>query len=731
VVASEVNAHTSSHAAAAAAATSPDVVLFCGNGATAASNKLVRLLGLCAPLPRGTPASTRPLVLIGPHEHHSNMIPWRESCATVLQLPEAAHGRGVCLVALKAVLDKYGAKKRSGPSLIIGAFSGASNVTGVVEDVERVTRLLHAAGALAVWDYAASACGGPAMDMNPRSSASSSDGDASKDAMFFSPHKLAGGPGAPGVLVVKRALLRNAVPERPGGGTVFWVTDKSHVFLTNKEEREEGGTPDVLGALRCAAALRTKGAAERAARAAEGAEEPAAPAPEGMPQRAPRCGVAARASALAARMHASLAANPSICVLGPPMRAGEHRVPTLSFLIRAPPALSHRWLHPNFVCATLNDVFGLQTRGGCACAGPYGTVLLGISDADAAKLARELVFKETPWRTVVKPGWTRLSLPWFASEAEAGYALAAVHAIATHGWRLLPLYRWSARCGSWRHAGRDGAASGLNCALPPRKTLAAMRWPLAEDDAAAPLDAEDNDADGARAARGGAQRTPAAEAALEAAYTRQLAAAGAIFADASAAGAVLAATEFNASSPGVTASAEALRWFTLPEEAAHALAAERAIVGSGTPPGADALAAGAMRAGEELPPMCAAAPKSVLHTGPLLGPVRPKRYAADSSSSKAFAPAASFVADDQLEAPSACAVALCGLVSNASIAVRVMTDPMWAAASRKHQLRSADAAPAHADAAAFRGMRYGAERSAAEDADDASSCDGSDDDGEH
>jgi hypothetical protein len=109
--------------------------------------------------------------------------------------------------------------------------------------------------------------------------------------------------------------------------------------------------------------------------------------------------------------------------------------------------------------------------------------------------------------------------------------------------------------------------------------------------------------------------------------------------------------------------------------------------------------------------------------------VRPKRYAADSSS-KEFAPA-SFVADDQLEAPSACAVALCGLVANASIAARVMTDPMWAAASRKHQLRSADAAPAHADAAAFRGLRYGAERSATEDADDASSCDGSDDDGEH
>jgi selenocysteine lyase/cysteine desulfurase len=423
------------------AATS-DAVLFVGAGATAAANKLAHVLGLTAPLPPSSSAAPRPLVLVGPHEHHSNLLPWRESCADVIQLPEAPHGRGMCLAALRAALEAHAP---SAP-LMLGAFAAASNVTGVVEDVDAVTRILHAHGALAVWDYAAAACGGPALDMNPVS-AMSGGGDTSKDAMFLSPHKLAGGPGAPGLLVVKRALLRNAVPQAPGGGTVFFVTEGTHRYVSNREEREEGGTPDVLGAMRAAAALRAKVAAERAAAAAgSDADSAAVQAPEGAPRLAPARGVAARASALAARLHASLAANAAITVLGPPMAAGEHRLPVISFLIRAPigdaadtssssssassASVVGRWLHPNFVCAALNDVFGLQTRGGCDCAAPYGLRLLGIGEGDAARIERELEEKASTAAEALRPGWTRLSLPWFASEAEAGYALAAVHAIA-------------------------------------------------------------------------------------------------------------------------------------------------------------------------------------------------------------------------------------------------------------------------------------------------------------
>ncbi len=387
-----------------------DAVLFVGSGATRAANKLVHALGLGAPLPRGdgdAAACAQPLVLVGPHEHHSNLLPWRESCARVVQLPEAPHGRGVCLVALRAALaDATAAGPAHAPPLIIGTFAAASNVTGCLEDVDAVTAALHSAGALAVWDFAAAACGGPSLDMNPPPSERHRGVSLAKDAMFLSPHKLAGGVGSPGLLVVKRALLRNAVPECPGGGTVFFVTEGGHRYVSNREEREEGGTPDVLGALRAAAALRAKAAADRADAAAAAALPAVAAAPEGLPRSAPSTGVAAAASAVAARLYASLCADPAIAVLGPPMAPGEHRLPVVSFLIRAPPGIN-RWLHPNFVCAALNDVFGLQCRGGCDCAGPYGLALLGITPAAAAAVERELEEKSA-WAEALRPGWTRV-----------------------------------------------------------------------------------------------------------------------------------------------------------------------------------------------------------------------------------------------------------------------------------------------------------------------------------
>ena len=389
-VASAVNARRQYDDAAS------DVVLFCGAGATAAACKLLSVLGLQSPLPPGAPDASRPLVLVGPHEHHSNLLPWRESAARVLQLPAASHGRGVCLDALRNALR---AARDAGAPLIIGAFAAASNVTGVVEDVDAVTRLCHAHGALAVWDYAAAACGGPPLDMNPPGGAATA-----KDALFFSPHKLPGGPGAPGILVAKRALFRNAVPSCPGGGTVFFVTDAGHRYVSNREEREEGGTPDALGAMRAAAAMRARAATERA----EHEDVSPAAAPDGAPRAAPASGPAAAGSRIAARMYGSLAHNPAITVLGPPLLAGEHRLPTVSFLVRSP-AAGGRWLHPSFVCAALNDVFGVQSRGGCDCAGPYGLHLLGISRRDAAAIERELETKQA-WAEALRPGWTRVRL---------------------------------------------------------------------------------------------------------------------------------------------------------------------------------------------------------------------------------------------------------------------------------------------------------------------------------
>ena len=127
-----------------------------------------------------------------------------------------------------------------------------SNVTGLLADVPRISSLIHQYGGLACWDYAATA-GHLRPNLNPPARP-----DAAVDVAFFSPHKLLGGPGCVGLLVVKKRLLRNAVPADPGGGVVFFVDQKGHSYIQNTEDREEAGTPDIVGCIRTGASASSK-----------------------------------------------------------------------------------------------------------------------------------------------------------------------------------------------------------------------------------------------------------------------------------------------------------------------------------------------------------------------------------------------------------------------------------------------------------------------------------------
>ena len=439
-----------------------DVVIFAGSGSTGAINKLALVLGVHLPLPPGVAPTAQPVVLVGPHEHHSNILPWRESAAKVVHIPEGPDG-GIDRDALRAELRAHASH-----SLVIGSFSAASNVTGVVADVDGITEELHRAGALAFWDYAAAASYLP-VDMNPVRF--NPDGTLNphvyKDAVFISPHKLPGGPGAPGVLVAKRKLFVNDVPAEPGGGTVFFVTGSDQRYLSNRHEREEGGTQDIVGSIRAGLAFQVKSAVGGST-------------------------IAAAEASLGMKIYESLSRNPNVAILAPPkkldaFRGGKNnrrdgsdgdgkddgspsRLPIVSFLIRGPADGKgcSRFLHNSFVCAVLNDVFGVQVRGGCACAGPYALRLLGIEGAASVALETLLLDQAE----VMRPGFVRLSLPYFASNAEVEYALAAVHAVADHGWRLLPLYRLDAKTGEWRHKARARS-------FPERKWLAHMCFPVA------------------------------------------------------------------------------------------------------------------------------------------------------------------------------------------------------------------------------------------------------------
>ena len=396
--------------------TEEDLVIFCGSGATAAVSKLIGILELRIPaglderyqLSARIPEPGRPVVFVGPYEHHSNELPWRESIADVVVIAEDSDGH-VNLADLERQLIRFAARP-----LRIGSFSAASNVTGILTDTDAVARLLHAHGALSFWDYAAA---GPYVPVRVAASAPGA-GDG-KDAVFLSPHKFPGGPQTPGVLVVHRKLVRNTVPTVPGGGTVAFVNPAGHRYLDDPVAREEGGTPAIVESIRAGLVF-------------------------GLKQAIGTDLIAAREERLWQRVLRRWEGNPQIEILGSHQ---ARRLAVVSFRVRHGDG---RYLHHNFVVALLNDLFGIQARGGCSCAGPYGHRLLAIGAARSHALREEI----GQGCEGVKPGWTRVNLNYFISAAAADYIADAVDLVAAEGYRLLPDYRFDPRTGLWRHAGQ-------------------------------------------------------------------------------------------------------------------------------------------------------------------------------------------------------------------------------------------------------------------------------------
>lgn len=363
--------------------------IFAGSGSTAGLNRLVGLLDIAGITARGGCA----VVVIGPYEHHSNILPWRESGAVVIEIPEAATG-GPDLPALEAVLtDQVGA------DLLVGSFSAASNVTGILTDTDAVTRILRAHGAVAIWDYGAAA---PYVPMSMQAGT-----DAAKDAIVFSPHKFPGGPGASGVLVVRDAIARRATPTLPGGGTVSFVSPWGHAYASSLSAREEGGTPNVIGDIRVALAMIAK---------------------EALGQDV----ITTRGRVLRDRALAAWRGNPAIQVMA--QDAPADSLPILSFRIRdGRGGLVHHQLFTRM----LSDIHGVQARGGCACAGSYAHRLLGIdrvqSDALSARIAQGA--------DTEKPGWVRLNFSVLLDDAKADRIIDAVDDLARNAARWAGLYQ--------------------------------------------------------------------------------------------------------------------------------------------------------------------------------------------------------------------------------------------------------------------------------------------------
>ncbi|MFD3189991.1 aminotransferase class V-fold PLP-dependent enzyme [Sedimentitalea sp. HM32M-2] len=363
---------------------SDDAVIFAGAGATAGLNRLVNLLGVNR--------AQNPVVFIGPYEHHSNILPWRESRARIVEIPEARDG-GPDLDALARALQAH-----ADSDLLVGSFSAASNVTGVITETGPVTRLLKAHGALAIWDYAGA---GPYLPIDM------ADGpEARKDAVVISPHKFPGGPGASGVLVLNQTAVRSAAPSWPGGGTVSFVSPWRHDYSGDLAAREEAGTPNVIGDIRAALAFMVKDAvgtevvAEREARynrmALQGWRD-----------------------------------NPHLTLLGIDR---PHRLPIFSFLVRDGDGTP---VHQQLFTRMLSDIYGIQARGGCACAGPYAHRLLGIDRAASEALHADIL----AGKELRKPGWVRLNFSYLMTEDTVRYIIDSVNDLSRTTARHAPRYR--------------------------------------------------------------------------------------------------------------------------------------------------------------------------------------------------------------------------------------------------------------------------------------------------
>lgn len=395
-----------------------DALIFCGSGATGAIHKLIDCLNLRIPadldarygLSAHIPEAERPVVFIGPYEHHSNELPWRESIAQTVVIREDADGH-IDLAHLESELIRYADRPMK-----IGSFSAASNVTGIGTNTRAVASLLHRHGALSFWDFAAA---GPYVKIEMNMHDDQDDGDLIyKDAIFLSPHKFVGGPGTPGVLVAKRHVFRNRVPAVPGGGTVAYVNDQEHAYLSDVEHREEGGTPAIIESIRAGLVFQLKDAV--------GWET-----------------IRTREHAFVQRAIQRWRVHPKIEILGNP---DAWRLSIVSFMVRH----GARYLHHNFVVALLNDLFGIQSRGGCSCAGPYGHRLLGIDLTTSHEFEREIL----NGCEGIKPGWVRVNFNYFISDAVLSFILEAVEFVAEHGWRFLPHYTFDPASGRWQH--RDG-----------------------------------------------------------------------------------------------------------------------------------------------------------------------------------------------------------------------------------------------------------------------------------
>ncbi len=384
-------------------ANSNDVLIADGTGMTGVVNKFQRILGLKFPESLkehvNIPNEIKPIVFISHMEHHSNQTSWLETIADVEIIPADENGL-FSVKNLEILLDKY--KDRA---FKICSITSCSNVTGIKTPYHKVAKLMHQNGGVCFVDFA---CSGPyvQIDMHPE------DQESYLDAIFFSPHKFLGGPGTSGMLVFNNKLYKNMVPDHPGGGTVSWTNPwGEHKYVDNIEDREDGGTPGFLQVIKTALAIQLK--------EEMGVEN-----------------ILKREHEIVDYVFDRLNSIENINIL-----ANQHqdRLGVISFYIND--------CHFNLGVKLLNDKFGIQTRGGCSCAGTYGHYLLNVDHETSNALTCQI----DSGILANKPGWIRMSIHPTTTNAEIEYVCDAITALAQNHKEWANDYTYDANTNEFLH----------------------------------------------------------------------------------------------------------------------------------------------------------------------------------------------------------------------------------------------------------------------------------------